>query len=230
MSALQFDVDLEWRADQRFGEITVGEAHTCVSEPRVMGGTGAGMSPEDLFVAATASSYCVTLAEMLRAVGLPQSSLSIHAEGLVASDAAAERFTTVIVRPTIQGADVARRASLCKGGDRGTQQLLHRQIDPRKHRLCRWRGLSSRSLTSRSARYGTAIRRSDRRKAVRGGTSFDARRWSSARPRHRTIEDRLRRSGLSLPARAAARRATEPSNSLAGLPIACARMSRAFMS
>ena len=109
MSALQFDVDLEWRADQRFGEVTVGEARTCISEPRVMAGTGAGMSPEDLFVAAAASSYSVTLAEMLRAVGLPQSSLSIRAEGLVASDAAAERFTTVIVWPTIQGADVARR-------------------------------------------------------------------------------------------------------------------------
>lgn len=114
MSALQFDVDLEWRADQRFGEITAGEARACVSEPRVLGGTGTSMSPEDLFVAATASSYCVTLAEMLRAVGLPQSSLSIHAEGLVASDAVAERFTTVIVRPTIQGADVARRDAYAK--------------------------------------------------------------------------------------------------------------------
>ena len=109
MSALQFDVDLEWRADQRFGEITAGETHACVSEPRVMGGTGAGMSPEDLFVAATASSYCVTLAEMLRAIGLPQTSLAIHAEGLVTSDAGSERFTTVTVRPTIQGADIAQR-------------------------------------------------------------------------------------------------------------------------
>jgi peroxiredoxin-like protein len=109
MSTLQFDVDLEWRANQKFGEITVGEARTCVSEPRVMGGTGAGMSPEDLFVAAAASSYSVTFAEMLRAVGLPQSSLAIHAEGLVTSDAGAERFTTVTVRPTIQGADTARR-------------------------------------------------------------------------------------------------------------------------
>jgi hypothetical protein len=42
MSALQFDVDLEWRADQRFGEITAGETHACVSEPRVMGGTERG--------------------------------------------------------------------------------------------------------------------------------------------------------------------------------------------
>ena len=109
MSTLQFDVDLEWRADQKFGEITVGKARTCVSEPRVMGGTGTGMSPEDLFVAAAASSYSVTFAEMLRAVGLPQSSLAIHAEGLVTTDAGAERFTTVTVRPTIQGADTARR-------------------------------------------------------------------------------------------------------------------------
>ena len=108
MSALQFDVDLEWRADQRFGEITAGETHACVSEPRVMGGAGTGMSPEDLFVAAKAS-YCVTLAEMLRAIGLPQTSLAIHAEGLVTSDAGSERFTTVTVRPTIQGADIAQR-------------------------------------------------------------------------------------------------------------------------
>ena len=109
MSALQFDVDLEWRADQRFGEITAGEMHACVSEPRVMGGAGTGMSPEDLFVAAAASSYCVTLAEMLRAIGLPQTSLAIHAEGLVTSDAGSERFTTVTVRPTIQGADIGQR-------------------------------------------------------------------------------------------------------------------------
>jgi len=109
MSALQFDVDLEWRADQKFGEITAGQARTCVSEPRVMGGTGTGMSPEDMFVAAAASSYSVTLAEMLRAAGLPQTSLAIHAEGLVATGPGAEKFTTVTVRPTIQGADTAQR-------------------------------------------------------------------------------------------------------------------------
>ena len=109
MSALQFDVDLEWRADQKFGEITIGDVRACVSEPRVMGGTGAGMSPEDFFAAAAASSYSVTLAETLRAIGLPQTSLTIHAEGLVTSDAGSERFTTVTVQPTIQGADIAQR-------------------------------------------------------------------------------------------------------------------------
>jgi len=105
MSALQFDIGLEWRSDQRYGEITVGDARIRVSEPRVMGGTGAGMSPEDFFVAAAASSYSVTLSEMLRAVGLPQSSLTIRAEGLVTSDAGAERFTMITVRPTIHGAN-----------------------------------------------------------------------------------------------------------------------------
>ena len=109
MSALRFDVDLEWRADQIVGEITVGGVRTTVSEPRLMGGTGVGMSPEDFFVAAAASSYSVTLAEMLRAAGLPQSCLAIRAEGLVASDPGAVRFTTVTVRPTIHGADAAQR-------------------------------------------------------------------------------------------------------------------------
>lgn len=109
MSALRFGVNLVWRSDQRAGEITVGEARTPVSEPRVMGGTGAGMSPEDLFVAAAASSYSVTLADMLRATGLPQSSLAIHAEGLVASDPGAVKFTSVTVHPTIHGADAAQR-------------------------------------------------------------------------------------------------------------------------
>jgi peroxiredoxin-like protein len=109
MSALQFDVDLEWRADQKFGEITIGDVHAYVSEPRVMGGTGAGMSPADFFVAAAASSYSVTLAETLRAIGLPQTSLAIRAEGLVTSNAGSERFTTITVRPTIQGADIAQR-------------------------------------------------------------------------------------------------------------------------
>jgi peroxiredoxin-like protein len=109
MSALRFDVDLEWRVDQRFGEITVGETRTCVSGRHAIGGTEAGMRPEDLFVAAAASSYSVTLAETLRAIGLPQTSLAIHAEGLVTSNAGSERFTTVTVRPTIQGADIAQR-------------------------------------------------------------------------------------------------------------------------
>ena len=67
-----------------------------------MGGTGAGVSPEDLFVAAAASSYSTTLAEMLRAARLPQTSLAVHAEGLVAGDPGAVRFTSVTVRPTIQ--------------------------------------------------------------------------------------------------------------------------------
>jgi hypothetical protein len=44
MSALRFDVDLEWRADQIVGEITVGGVRTTVSEPRLMGGTGVRMS------------------------------------------------------------------------------------------------------------------------------------------------------------------------------------------
>jgi peroxiredoxin-like protein len=109
MTALRFDVDLEWQANPILGEITVGGVRTTVSEPRVMGGTGVGMSPEDLFVAAAASSYSVTLADMLRAAGLPQFSLAIRAEGLVASDPGAVKFTTVTVRPTIYGADAAQR-------------------------------------------------------------------------------------------------------------------------
>jgi peroxiredoxin-like protein len=108
MGTLQFDVDLQWPADQEFGEITVREARACVSEPRVMGGAGVGMSPEDLFVAAAVSSYSFILAEMLRAVGLPQTLLAIHAEGLLANGCGAERFRTVTVRPTIQGADTAQ--------------------------------------------------------------------------------------------------------------------------
>lgn len=45
MSALRFHVDLEWRADQIVGEITVGGVRTTVSEPRLMGGTGVGRAP-----------------------------------------------------------------------------------------------------------------------------------------------------------------------------------------
>lgn len=109
MNAQRFGVDLVWRADQRAGEIAVGETRTPVSRPRVQGGTGAGMGPEDLFVAAAASSYGATLAEMLRAAGLPQSSLAIHAEGLVAGEPGAVKFTSVTVRPTMHGADAAHR-------------------------------------------------------------------------------------------------------------------------
>lgn len=108
MSVLQFDVDLEWRVNQRAGEITVGEARSPVSQPRVMGGTGVGMSPEELFVAAAVSSYGAMLAEMLRAAELPQSSLAIHAEGLVASDPGAVKFTSVTVCPIVRGADTAQ--------------------------------------------------------------------------------------------------------------------------
>src|SRR5690242_13171308 len=95
--------------------------------------------------------------------------LSIHAEGLIASDAAAKRFTTVIGRPTIQGADVARRTAYAKAAIAVATTVTSADRSAETSPMC-WRGQSNRSLTSRSTRYGTAIRRSDRKQGVREGS------------------------------------------------------------
>jgi organic hydroperoxide reductase OsmC/OhrA len=106
---LKFDVNLEWRADRSGLENTAAGMRGHLLEPWPMGGIEDGMSPEALFVAAAASSFGATLAVMLRASGSPHSSLVIHAEGLVASDLCAAKFTTITVHPTIHGADALRR-------------------------------------------------------------------------------------------------------------------------
>ena len=51
----------------------------------------------------------IFISESSTSVGGQEIAILIHAEGLVASGAGAERFTTVTVRPTIQGADTAQR-------------------------------------------------------------------------------------------------------------------------
>lgn len=96
-SSLQFDVDLEWRAG------------TSAPTPHFIGETEGGASSGKLLVAAIASSFGSTLAEMLRATGLPYSILDVHAEGLVASDVCAATLTTITVSPIIRGADALRR-------------------------------------------------------------------------------------------------------------------------
>jgi organic hydroperoxide reductase OsmC/OhrA len=102
MSDVKFDVNLEWRADRSRLENAVA-------------GIEAEMGPEALFVAAAASSFGATLADMLQARGLPHSSLAIHAEGSVTRDLCGVNFTTITVHPTIYGADALR----CRAYEQG---------------------------------------------------------------------------------------------------------------
>jgi peroxiredoxin-like protein len=77
--------------------------------PTAIGGNG--LSPEALLIAAIASCYSITLCDVLRAASLPQTRVSVRAEGVIASDCGKARFTRVTVHPTIRNADVPRQAA-----------------------------------------------------------------------------------------------------------------------
>jgi organic hydroperoxide reductase OsmC/OhrA len=68
-----------------------------------------GQRPEVLLVAAIACCYLTTLSDVLRAVSLPSTRISVRTEGVIASDGGKPRFTRVTVHPTIQGADIPRQ-------------------------------------------------------------------------------------------------------------------------
>ena len=69
----------------------------------------AGPNPEALLIAALSSCYSITLSNLLQAARLPQKQISVHAEGVIASDRGRVRFARVTMIPTIHGADDVRR-------------------------------------------------------------------------------------------------------------------------
>lgn len=96
-------VDLEWNASDNTGTIATSTGNL----PYYGWDTGmANSSPETLLLAAIASGYSIMLADLLRAASLPHTWVSVHADGIISSDHGRARFTRVLVKPTIGGADV----------------------------------------------------------------------------------------------------------------------------
>jgi peroxiredoxin-like protein len=102
-------VDLDWSASDNAGTVAtpMGDLPYSALGPAAIGGNGA--SPEALLIAAIASCYSITLSNVLRDASLPQTRVSVRAEGVIASDCGKPRFTRVTVHPTIRGADVPQQ-------------------------------------------------------------------------------------------------------------------------
>jgi organic hydroperoxide reductase OsmC/OhrA len=62
-----------------------------------------------LLIAAISSCYSITLSDHLQADCLPQTHISVHADGVIIEELGRVRFARVTVNPTIRGADARRR-------------------------------------------------------------------------------------------------------------------------
>src|SRR5262245_27240569 len=89
-------VDLEWRSADNAGSIATSAGNVPYSATgRTEGGDGP--SPEVLLLAAISSCYSVTLSKLLQAASLPQTHISVHADGVIARDFGRKQFARVIV-------------------------------------------------------------------------------------------------------------------------------------
>jgi organic hydroperoxide reductase OsmC/OhrA len=102
-------VDLEWSSADNTGSITSPTGDVRYSALRLPDTASNGPSPEALLVAAISSCYSIALSNVLRASSLPQTSVSIRADGVIVSEFGKGQFKRVTVNPTIRGADILRR-------------------------------------------------------------------------------------------------------------------------
>jgi len=107
MADLSFTTGLKWQGTGRTGEgmVKLAEAQVSYSAPAVMGGKGAGTSPEELLIAAVSTCYSGTLFAVLRKDGLPVDEVLIQAEGTVSGYPMQAKFARLCVHPTIRGGD-----------------------------------------------------------------------------------------------------------------------------
>jgi peroxiredoxin-like protein len=110
MHELPFQVELDWSGSGRegAGRIVTDDLELELSTPASMGGRGVGTNPEELLVCAVGSCFSATLFGVLRRAGLPASSLSVDARGVVGGDPGRARFERIVVSPTIIDGDPTR--------------------------------------------------------------------------------------------------------------------------
>ncbi len=110
MQELPFQVELEWTGSGRegAGRIVTDDVELELSTPASMGGRGVGTNPEELLICAVASCYSATLSGVLGRAGLPSTSLTVDARGVVGGFPGRARFERIVVSPTIIGGDPAR--------------------------------------------------------------------------------------------------------------------------
>lgn len=109
MAELSFSVQLDWRGTSKDGDgvFNSGGSQMPYSAPASMGSRGVETNPEELLIGAVVSCYSITLANVLKATGLPISSLGVRGEGVVSDYPKSARFSRIHVHPTIAGADQA---------------------------------------------------------------------------------------------------------------------------
>ena len=116
---------------------------------------------------------------MLRPVGLPQSLAFNTRRSTDRQRRCGEEIYYSYWTANNPGRRCRATDRLRKGRDYGSNDCYIGDRSAETSPMC-WRGLSYRSLTSRSTRYGTAIRRSDRKQGVREASSTTRGQWSSS--------------------------------------------------
>jgi organic hydroperoxide reductase OsmC/OhrA len=104
-----FGIDLEWSTAHGAGKIATTCGGVVFSEfVQPIAGRGE-LNPENLLLAAAASSYGIALADLLRNGSLPSTRVIVHADGFMASERGKPCVTRVMLRPTILGAHIPRQ-------------------------------------------------------------------------------------------------------------------------
>lgn len=106
---IHFSIDLEWNSADNAGWIKTPTGNLPFSGlgPSNFGDNRQG--PEVLLIAAISSCYSIVLSNVLQTASLPQTHVSVRADGVVASERGKDQFVRVTVNPVIRGADVRRR-------------------------------------------------------------------------------------------------------------------------
>jgi organic hydroperoxide reductase OsmC/OhrA len=102
-------IDVDWSPAGNAGAITTRSDSVPFTEFCPTKTAMGELTPEALLLAAMASCYGITFANLLRGAALPGRRDSVRADGVIANEHGTARFTRVIVRPLIRGADIARR-------------------------------------------------------------------------------------------------------------------------
>lgn len=102
-------VDVEWSPIGNAGAIAMQSGNVPFLEFCPTEAAKGKLTPAALLLAAMASCYGITLANLLRGAALPGTHVSVRADGIIANEHGRARFTRVMVRPVILGADILRR-------------------------------------------------------------------------------------------------------------------------
>jgi hypothetical protein len=130
-------IDLEWRASDNVGSVATWDENVPYSTlgPRAGGDRS---SPEGLLIAALGVSYSITLSSVLRTALLPRTRISVHVDGVIATDRGQGTIYPRDCESSHPRREYLPARRLRKGSPHGARRLPNRPVGTRQRRLHHW--------------------------------------------------------------------------------------------